>query len=448
MKQINTKVLIAALILTIIFIGAAATGCSSKKTTLIYDFNTETAPAPAYPNVTFAVITDTHIYDASLGSSGQAFEDMMISDRKLLLDSIDLLDFAIDNILAAQVDFVLISGDLTKDSEVINHNIMSAKLRRLKDANIAVFVVPGNHDVTNPDAERFIGDKTEPVPVVSIEDFAEIYGDFGYNNAIMRDTDSLSYVAEPVEGLWVLALEACRHRENEIGKKAYVSGKISQETADWIASVLRQANSQNKAVMAFMHHGVVEHWKGQSKLHSDYLINDFYNFGKFLASWNVRLVFTGHYHAQDITRADFDNGKFIYDVQTGSLVTAPCPIRFLSIDHNILDIRTRTLVDKIYPGTDFAANAQAFVKRTVMLEAASTLRKYKVSEKDIAIIADAVGDAFAAHYSGDENPALRPPINKSRLSLWGRFILSQQQYVLDGLWIDLPPEDNDVILQL
>jgi hypothetical protein len=79
-----------------------------------------------------------------------------------------------------------------------------------------------------------------------------------------------------------------------------------------------------------------------------------------------------------------------------------------------------------------------------MLEAASILKKYRVSAKDTNYIAGAVGDAFAAHYEGDENPSLRPPFDKSKLGLWGRFIYSRQKYVLDGLWEDLPPADNNV----
>ncbi|MDR0443702.1 MAG: metallophosphoesterase [Treponema sp.] len=434
----------AILIMIILVLSGA---CSKDKTALRYDYNTQTGTV-FYPDVSFAVISDTHVYDSSLGSSGAAFEKTMNSDRKLLLDSIDLLDYAVDAIASSGVSFVLISGDLTKDGELINHRIVAERLKRLADAGIAAYVVPGNHDVNNiSSAVRFIGDKTESVATVSQDEFVQIYGDFGYSAALMRDDDSLSYVAEPVDGLWLLALDVCRYRENMPGKEEFVSGRISQKTADWIAGVLRAANSGNKAVMAMMHHGVVEHWKGQSKLHPDYLIEDFANFGKFLASWNVRLAFTGHYHAQDITRGEFD-GKVLYDVETGSLVTAPCPIRYVEIKNNTAHIRTDAIVDKIHPGTDFAANATAFVKKTVMIEAAGILNKYKVPAKDTDYIANAVGDAYTAHYNGDENPALRPVFDKSKLGLWGRFVYSQQEYILDGLWKDIPPSDNNVSFEL
>jgi hypothetical protein len=71
-----------------------------------------------------------------------------------------------------------------------------------------------------------------------------------------------------------------------------------------------------------------------------------------------------------------------------------------------------------------------------------------VPKKDIDYIADAAGDAFSAHYSGDENPALRPPFDEKKLGLWGRFVYGQFKYAMDGLWADLPPADNNVSLDL
>jgi len=417
--------------------------CTKNGVKLRYEYNGDAAAACPYPDLSFAVISDIHLYQPSLGFSGSAFERTLNSDRKLLLDSIDLLDYAIGTILASGVRIVLVAGDLTKDGEMVNHRLIAEKFKQFTDAGIKVFVVPGNHDINNPGAVSYAGDSTTPVPSVSAADFAQIYADCGFASALMRDDDSLSYVVEPVEGLWLLALDACRYRENKPGKEEIVSGKISQKTADWIGAVLRTAAGKQKAVMVLTHHGIVEHWKGQSKLHPDYLINDYISFGEFLASWNVRIAFTGHYHAQDVALGQF-GGKFLYDVETGSLVTAPCPIRYVEVKDNAVQIRTETIVDKLHPGTDFAVNARAFVKKTVMLEAVKVLKNYKVSAKDADYIADAVGDAFDAHYAGDENPALRPPFDASRLGLWGRFVYGQQKYTLDGLWAELPPEDNNV----
>jgi len=442
MEMTNEKkvILIAAVFLLIMVI--ITFSCAKEKDILNYDFNTKTGIPPVYPDAYFSVISDPHVYDASLGSSGSAFERTMNFDRNLLLNSQDLIDYAINEIIASEVNFVLICGDLTKDGELINHMIVAEKLKKLTDAGIAVYVVPGNHDINNPDAVRYNGDNTEPVLSITANDFAHIYENFGFKSAITRDDDSLSYVAEPVEGLWLLAMDDCRYRENIPEGHEIVSGKMSQKTINWITSVLRSAEDNNKAVIAMMHHGVVEHWKGQRKLHPDSLIQDYVGFGNFLSSWNVRTVFTGHYHAQDITHSE-NNRKNIYDIETGSLVTAPCPIRFVDIKNNVMNIHTETIVDKIYPENDFASNAMTLVKETVMLEEADILRKFNVSKSDIEIIASAVGDAFTAHYSGNENSFLQKKINKNKLSIWGHFVLAQQQYIIDGLWDDINPSDNN-----
>ena len=400
-----------------------------------------------YPDAYFAVISDLHVYDPSLGSSGAAFEEALCSDRKHLLESIELLDYAIGDIIASGVRFVLIPGDLTKDGELVNHRILAEKLKRFSAAGIAVYVIPGNHDINNPDAVSHNGSKTTPVPSISAEEFASLYRDFGYNAACMRDTHSLSYVVEPTDGLWLLALDCCRYRENRPGKRAVVPGRIRAKTEAWINDVLKIAAAKNKAVIAMAHHGVVEHWKGQAKLNPDFLLEDYRRFGKFFADNNVRFVFTGHYHAQDIAAARFGD-NVIYDIETGSLSAAPCPIRYLEFKDKALHIRTQTIADKVRPGTDFAANADAFIKKNYRIAAERILARVKVNKKDRDYIAGAIADAFAAHANGDENPALRPAFDRSRLGPWGRFISWSQQYVLDGLWTNIPPADNDTVIEL
>ena len=439
------KILLTGLVLTGLLMAAACSG--NGKSSLKFISPQETIAEFRYPDISFAVISDAHIYNLSLGTTGKAFEESMNSDRKLMLDSVDLLDYAIKTILDSDARFVLISGDLTKDGELINHRLMAEKLKTFRDAGIPVYVVPGNHDINNPDAVSFSGDSTSPVPSINAEEFAQIYGDFGYNAAIMRDDNSLSYVAEPVQGLWLLALDDCRYRENKPGKHEIVSGKIDQKTADWIGTALQEAYKRNKAVMVMMHHGIVESWKGKAKLHPDYLIKGFKDFGKFLASWNVKFAFTGHYHAQDVTRGDFGD-KFLYDIATGSLSTAPCPIRFVEIKNNAVNIHSETIIDKLHPGTNFAAKGRDLVTNVVKLEAVKKLRKYKVSVKDAEYIGDKIGAAFVAHYAGDEDPSQRPDFDKSKLGLWGRFIYGRQKYAFDGLWADLPPADNNVSFKL
>ena len=169
----------------------------------------------AYPDTDFAVMSDIHYYDTSLGTTGAAFEECLASDRKLLKQSAELASLAVDRIIESDVKFVLVSGDLTKDGEKINHEKVAEQLQRLVDAGIKVYVVPGNHDVNNPLAVKYVGDGTEPVENVLADDFAEIYKNCGYGDALMRDPNSLSYVAEPQDGLWIVALDSNESEKNQ-----------------------------------------------------------------------------------------------------------------------------------------------------------------------------------------------------------------------------------------
>ncbi|MCL1819174.1 MAG: metallophosphoesterase [Oscillospiraceae bacterium] len=449
-KRTGRKIFLAVLLLAAIAVPAyiLTNNYLDSRPKLDYIYSADSSPKAQYPNVNFAVISDLHYYDHSLGIDGSAFESVMLSDRKLLPESGELLNFAINELLDSGVDFVLIPGDITKDGERINHDKAAAELKKLTDAGIKVFVVPGNHDVNNPLSEGYNGDSTYPVETVQNTDFAEIYAEMGYGRAISRDKDSLSYITEAAPGLLILGLDFCRHDENEPDHHAVTGGRLKESTMRWIAEVLTNAHKSGAAVIALSHHGVVEHWDGQRKLHPQYLVEDYKHIGKMLASYNVRAVFTGHYHAQDITRADFGDGGYIYDIETGSLVTHPCPIRYCELNNGSLAINSDKIIYRLRPGTSFADDAEAFVKKTVYLEAFSTLKKFKVSDKDSEIIANAVGDGFVAHYYGDEDPSKNPGLDKSRLGLWGRVVLMVQQYVLDGLWADLPPNDNDVTLDL
>lgn len=401
-----------------------------------------------YEDVRFAVISDLHYYDPDLGTSGPAFEAYLQSDRKLLKESGALLDLAVDKILKANVDFVLISGDLTKDGEKNNHQKIAKILSRFTRQGIRVYVVPGNHDVNNPGAFRYEGEKCIPVESVSPEDYTDIYNDFGYGNALFRDRNSLSYVAEAGENLWLVALDTCRFEENRDGGKAIVGGKLDKSQEKWLEEILMTAREKKKAVIVMAHHGIIEHWKGHRLIRDAFLVKDYQHIGKLLASYGVRISFTGHFHAQDIAKADFGEQGFLYDIETGSLLTPPCPIRYCTIKDNRLMAESESLVDQLYPGTGFKAEAEQFILDSVASEARDILGKVLVTGEEADKISGYAAQAFAAHYPGDEDASVRPPFDKKKLGLWSRFIYNRLEFIIDGLWNDPEPADNDVVLDL
>lgn len=69
-----------------------------------------------------AVLSDIHIMAPQLlQGDGDAIKNYIKRDRKLLQESVALLNQAIDSIIQEHLDVVLIPGDLTKDGEYVSH---------------------------------------------------------------------------------------------------------------------------------------------------------------------------------------------------------------------------------------------------------------------------------------------------------------------------------------
>jgi len=68
-------------------------------------------------------------------------------------------------------------------------------------------------------------------------------------------------------------------------------------------------------VLAMMHHGVMEHYRGQNALDPGYTIDFPAVDAAVLSEAGIKVVFTGHYHANDISELTF-NGKTFYGFET------------------------------------------------------------------------------------------------------------------------------------
>ena len=102
--------------------------------------DTGVAPIPAYaPTAKLLVISDPHYFDPSLGPSGPAFESYLTHDRKLIAESDAIMRALVDLVPAENPQFVLISGDLTKDGELLSHQSVAGYLQRIKAGGRRVF---------------------------------------------------------------------------------------------------------------------------------------------------------------------------------------------------------------------------------------------------------------------------------------------------------------------
>jgi hypothetical protein len=282
---------------------------------------------------------------------------------------------------------------------------------------------------------------------VDRDSFAALYGPFGYGEAISRDSFSLSYLAEPVEGLWILGLDACRYDLNAPAGHSYTGGEFRKETLCWLREQLTGEDAGGKIKIAMMHHGILEHYRRQKKYFSEYIVNDYRRVARLLARLGVRTVFTGHYHANDITVKQFSDGSIIYDIETGSLVTWPCPVRQVSIEKGNMHIETLYVRSIPSAGNEFPDYAKSYVIDGISGIAEQTLIDMKLRPVDAKRLASQIGHAFITHYLGDEVP-VDPPIDIEGVNLKGRFIISFRKKLVRGLYNDLPPADNKLTIHL
>jgi len=359
-------------------------------------------------------------------------------------------------LVAAQepkLPFLLIAGDLTHDGEASSHRMMAFYLEALRAKGIQAYVIPGNHDIGNPSASSFEQQGAHPAQGISAREFADIYAPFGYRQAIARDPHSLSYIAEPVPGYWLFAIDSCRYDEkNDVRIDA---GRLRPESLKWILSMLDDARKLGKQPLGMMHHGILEHSLGQAENFPDFVLEDWDIVSLTLAKSGLKLVFTGHTHTQNITRKAWDENHVLLDVQTGSLVTFPNPVRFVALDpaRSTLSIQTQRMLN--LPGattteqSNFSAASHDFTSTLQMgivareMDQRSTLPPSRRSELTPQIVT-----AIMASYAGDERPTLREFNAALKLRNSNDHDETAIGNLMLSLWHDLPPDDNNVELKL
>ena len=183
------------------------------------------------------IASDTHYMSPSMTDYGAAFDSLVNSnDGKVIRYQPQLWQAFKSEVLAANPDALILSGDLSLNGEKANHLEFSEKLHEIEEAGVPVYVIPGNHDINKPDAGEYFGDQRTDVESVTSEEFREIYADFGYNEAKSGAPDSLSYLVELNDTTWLMMLDTtvCEP-ENE------VYGEIKEGTLEWMEECLKAA---------------------------------------------------------------------------------------------------------------------------------------------------------------------------------------------------------------
>lgn len=315
------------------------------------------AEKPQDMNLRIAVMSDLHYLSPDMIADTEDFEHAFNSDRKLLKESSSVLHEMLERVRADKPDILLVSGDLTKDGEQECHAALAKQLQQLQQdvPGLKIYVINGNHDIRNYNAKNFNTPDGKAVPATRTEpeDFKQIY-DFVYSDPTVLATftpaegnkaGGLSYVARPVEGLTIIAMDTCRYSSDNTSNgddEHETSGAISADLEKWVIEQTAAAKARGDLVVGLEHHGLVPHFDVQPTILPMYLVNGYERIAQEYADAGMSVVFTGHMHAVDIAAMTTKAGNTFYDIETGSALTYPCPVRFVDLRRSTVGGETNT----------------------------------------------------------------------------------------------------------
>ena len=272
------------------------------------------------------IASDLHYIAPELTDGGPGYQQILKNgDSKFMPYVEEITDAFLDEVLADPPDVVLLTGDLTFNGAEISHRRLAGKLQRLEDAGIPVLVLPGNHDVYNENAALYRGGSFERVPFASGESFAEIYRDFGPGEALSADSDSLSYVWQLNEQVWIMMLD-----ENT----AHDFCGLSDRSFQWIEAQLQKAREEGRFVLVAGHQNVFQH----SIFRGGYVIQVTQRLQELLRRYGVPLCLSGHLHTQHVQSEDG-----LTEIATSALCSYPCQYAVLTAEDGRLRYGTRRL---------------------------------------------------------------------------------------------------------
>ena len=246
-------------------------------------------------NFRFAVVSDLHIaLPHTIWNHPSRFH--------LVEVSIPALESVLEHLTQLDLDFLLLPGDLTQHGEPDNHNWLQ---KRLSELPFPVYVVPGNHDVPVMMASE---------QSIAFNNFPYYYHQFGYSNP-----EKIYYSCQLLPGVRLIGLNS-----NNFNERGEQIGRLDEKQLSWLEEELAATNDE--LVMVMVHHNVVEHLPDQSShlMANRYMLENAAELLQLLRKHQVKLVFTGHLHVQDVA---YSQG--VYDITTGSLVSFPHPYRVL-----------------------------------------------------------------------------------------------------------------------
>lgn len=278
---------------------------------------------PPYEPPYFIIASDLHYQSPLMTDFGEAFQNFVRNDDGKVVEYVDsITDAFLAETAGKQPDALILSGDLTQNGEKVNHEELAKKLRLLESQGVPVVVIPGNHDINHPSAASFEGTEKKKADDINAEEFYSIYREFGYDEAMDRDENSLSYIYQADERYWLMMLDSCQYDpENKI------RGRIRKETLLWMEKWLERAREEQVMVIPVAHHNLLK----ESTLYpEDCTLENAVQVIDLLEQYGLPVYISGHLHLQRVKKhgnggpSQAEESYGIYEIVSDSMVIPPC----------------------------------------------------------------------------------------------------------------------------
>ncbi len=367
-------------------------------------------------DISIGVLADVHVMSETqaVNMTCDDYKSWEAHGQKMLGLSESILKTTVDRIIAeSDFDVVLVSGDNSDDGGEVSHRAVAAELKRLEDAGIKVYTIPGNHDINN-NSYTYASGKAVLTNPTTEQEFASIYADFGYNSAdtlefyknsgtdaaLNEDTfsigDNLSYVADLGDKYRLIAIDMCKYvsdyyltdTDGSYAAAGYQvdgagrvlvdgepyplvtnrhDGAMTSGLLDWAQAKTEEAVAAGKIPVGMMHFPLIQHF-GSLVQAANGAVNEPYKdryVADVLADAGMKFIFTGHIHIQDDALYTSKAGNKILDINSASLSNYPTPVRYFRAKGEDAYVRTWHMdyVNKSYLPSYLTDQEKALIKK-------------------------------------------------------------------------------------
>jgi 3',5'-cyclic AMP phosphodiesterase CpdA len=258
-------------------------------TTKFITNNTETS---------FWLISDPHLIADSLHpTDGPAFQRMRDTSAGKDLDYQEIaLSAFVNKMIKFHPTALIITGDITFNGALISAQRFSQLMQPLIKQKIAVLVIPGNHDIFDGWARKFVADVEYRTKEISPQTWRQIFS-YSYSHAVKKDVNSLAYSVNFNPNYRLIMADSNKFGRQPSLMHPKTSGKISSAQLHFIKSELLAAQKQGQHVLFFMHHNLYTHNMAVSE---GFVLDNAAELRRLLRKYQVKVVFSGHIHAQSI----------------------------------------------------------------------------------------------------------------------------------------------------